>query len=159
MSGVKRGAEERDWVMHMEVPPPAAAVVVSLCIHAARGSIQDGDPIGRAVRSKGSCLARRFPKIPMKLLCLWLQGESQCAALPPTQSHAFISSKERPYASFFLPPLPIQQPIKLSLIIPMDTAIWSALNLPLMCFTVPPRQHRVWFNRSELNPGWDDRGT
>lgn len=43
-------------------------------------------------------------------------------------------------------------PLKVSLIIPMDTAIWSAGNLPLMCFTVPLRQYWIWFNRSELNP-------
>lgn len=74
----KRSRRKGDGVMHMEVPPPAvAAVVVSLCI-------QDGKPIGEAARSKGSSLARRFPKIPKKLLHLWLEGESQCAAPAPS---------------------------------------------------------------------------
>lgn len=49
MRGVKREVEERG---PSHAYGSAAAVVASLCIHAARGPIQEGDPIGGAAHSK-----------------------------------------------------------------------------------------------------------
>lgn len=54
MREVRREVEERGLNHAYGSAAVAAAVVASLCIHAARGPIQEGDPIDGAAYSKAA---------------------------------------------------------------------------------------------------------
>lgn len=131
--------------MHMEVPPPLSPRFAFTRREA---------PFKKATLLAGRLIQRWFPKIPMKLLCLWLEGESQCAS-PPRPSPPPL----HPSIHEILPLSPPKrespahhQPFKLA-----PNHSYGHSNLISMKFAADslycaPPAKCVWFNRSELNP-------